>query len=160
MTMHVKHEIGDRVRVAVPDHKRHTWAVGSVDVLQGRLRLTDKRGIELLNLRRAEGIQLLDQRSKITTPRPSSASSGLRSTAAADRRAQSPADPPPLGIRTDPRGHRHNRWVTIPPRRNYRGGSTSAPKMDQPEGAAKAIAELEVLAVLLDRLIEGYRGLR
>jgi hypothetical protein len=35
MTMHIKHEIGDRVRVAVPDHKRHTWAVGSVDALQG-----------------------------------------------------------------------------------------------------------------------------
>ena len=35
MTMHIKHEIGDRVRVAVPDHKRSAWAVGSVDALLG-----------------------------------------------------------------------------------------------------------------------------
>ena len=48
MTTHIKHEIGDRVRITVPDHKRHTWAVGSVDALQGTVgtveRDRDSRG--------------------------------------------------------------------------------------------------------------------
>ena len=50
MTMHLKHQIGDRVRVAAPDRKRHTWAVARSTALQDTVgtivRDRDSRGNE------------------------------------------------------------------------------------------------------------------